>query len=201
MLLCFFPMIARAECDQQRLTDLSRIASNVKLSSNYNGEAFIITMSNLTSDLYTVDIYGDSFYGGEDKQFEFYSDSVAFNIYSNDPNCPGLLLTSKTITLPTFNIYSENAECEKYPDFKYCNKWGNYAITDEQFESALNSYKSMINSKVTSGDDNYFLFQYVLTTVKDNVVLLFVVIIIIIILFVYLIFRKKRKKFGGKYEV
>ena len=111
------PLITHAECDYQRQAELSRIASNVQFSYNYNmneGLTFTLYVNNLTDDIYVVDSYGQRLSGTGEKQL-IYSpsrvsgfqsgDQVRFEIYSNDSNCPNNLLITKYVNFPIFNPY------------------------------------------------------------------------------------------------
>ena len=85
--LFLFPFTVHAECDYQRMAELSKIASNVQINFVYDvGEAgnpfFKVILSNLTSDIYVTDnnenvflTNGEQSYGVED------GDNITYNIY------------------------------------------------------------------------------------------------------------------------
>ena len=59
--MCVTPLITHAECDYQRQAELARLASNVQLTYTYNSDSgFQVIMTNLTSDLYAVNNYGQT---------------------------------------------------------------------------------------------------------------------------------------------
>lgn len=188
--LLFFPFMVKAECDYQRINDLSKIANNVKLSNFYDNNSFTVIVSNLSSDLYAVDFLGNTYYGGEEKRINFSSGDVSFEIYSNDSSCQGEMLAVKEITLPVFNVYSNRSECLEYPEFKYCVKWGDFKINDDQFLSELDKYKLTFKSQIVKKDDEYDLFSYVFSLFSNNIFLIFL-FTLIILLILFLLFKRK----------
>lgn len=194
--MCVTPLITRAECDYQRQAELSRLASNVQLAYTYDGTNFTVYMTNLTPDLYAEDNYGRIYYGdGNEKTFNFHSDTVRFDIYSNDSACRGEKLLRKTINLPTINAYSLYDECKQYPNFKYCQKWGNFTITQEQFNLSLNNYKQELNAKVQSQiEEKSSVWEIILETLQNNVPMFIFFGVIIGLTVIVIMFRRRKEK-------
>ena len=167
--MCVTPLITHAECDYQRLAELSRLASNVQLSYTYSEEnGFQITMTNLTNDLYATNIYGQRIDGGAERVFEAVSGSYNYDIYSNDPNCRGDKLLTKYVSTPSPNRFYQFDECKKYPNFKYCQLWLNTAIDISQFREEFNKYETSLIQKNTNEVSNLNVLDEILLFVKDH---------------------------------
>lgn len=143
---CLFPFSVNAECDYQRKAELSRIASNVQFSynyeTNYGGGAFFkVFVTNLTSDIYIKDDRENNFpLVGESELSYLSGDSIKYEIYSNDNNCKDEIILTKYISLPIYNSFYSSPECQEHPDFKYCQKWSEYSIDTEKFEKEYSKY-------------------------------------------------------------
>ncbi len=194
MCMCVTPLITHAECDYQRKAELSRMASNVQLSYIYDANyGFQVILTNLTNDLYTIDNYGNVIYGGKEHSFDFVSGKISFDIYSSDSNCSGKL-TTKSIDLPTVNSFSYYSECNQYPQFKYCQLWGDFAISDEQFNVELKEYKNNINKKTYTKNDKESVLDVVLDVFNKNLFMIIFFVIVIIVTVIIKIVCLKRKK-------
>lgn len=193
--MCVTPLITHAECDYQRLAELSRLASNVQLSYTYSEESgFQITMTNLTNDLYATNIYGQRIDGGAERVFEAVSGSYNYDIYSNDSNCPGEFLLRKSINLPVRNSYSYYDECKQYPNFKYCQMWSNISVTHEQFMEELNQYKGNVEEmKDQLTTEKVSIFDTLLEVLGANW-FMFVFLGVVVLLTLIIFFVKKKHK-------
>ena len=193
--MCVTPLITHAECDYQRLAELSRLASNVQLSYTYSEESgFQITMTNLTNDLYATNIYGQRIDGGAERVFEAVSGSYNYDIYSNDSNCPGEFLLRKSINLPVRNSYSYYDECKQYPNFKYCQMWSNISVTHEQFMEELEQYKGNVEEmKDQLTTEKVSIFDALLEVLGANW-FMFVFLGVVVLLTLIIFFVKKKHK-------
>lgn len=193
--MCVTPLITHAECDYQRLAELSRLASNVQLSYTYSEEnGFQITMTNLTNDLYATNIYGQRIDGGAERVFEAVSGSYNYDIYSNDSNCPGEFLLRKSINLPVRNSYSYYDECKQYPNFKYCQMWSNISVTHEQFMEELEQYKGNVEEmKDQLTTEKISIFDTLLEVLGANW-FMFVFLGVVVLLTLIIFFVKKKHK-------
>lgn len=176
LLFCLFvcPLITHAACDYQRMAELSKIASNVQFSYSYEVvdgyPQFIANISNITSDIYLEDNYGNIINSNNEIQFSVTgSDLLKYNIYSKDNSCYGELLTTKYLSLPIYNYYSEDSLCQKNLNSKYCQKWGSFDITYDDFKYDLTKNA---NDNVINDNSNNF-FDKVLNFVKnwENIIL------------------------------
>lgn len=191
--MCVTPLITHAECDYQRLAELSRLASNVQLSYTYDGNGFVIYMTNLTSDLYTKDAFENVIYGGNEKQFSYSSGSYNFTIYSNDAACAGEKLLTKSINLPTPNVYALYDECNQYPSFKYCQKWGEFLISEEEFYAELNNYKKDLEATEIEPEGDSSNLSIILDILKNNFYMFVIFGIAILFLVVYRLIKNIKK--------
>lgn len=198
VLLCAFlsPLVIKAQCTDQRMAELNKIAGNVQVSYYYDldesGEpVFHVVVSNITDDIYVsyVTLGGledEIIRGTQEIVLDTYdgTDRI-FSIYSNDPNCIDSKLTDKHLNIPTYNSLSQEQVCKIQPNFEYCKTWLNTSISLEQFnEEYEKAYKnvSIDNIKQEKKDINFSFLPIVL------VIFTFLIIIICVILF----FRRKK---------
>lgn len=194
--VCLFPYDVNAECDYQRKAELSRIASNVQVSYNYDQDNnFTVNITNLTDDIYIKDDYDVIIEGAGEKNFN-YSDGekIKYRIFSNDNNCKDEELLTKYVNLPIYNLYSNYDECKMYPEFQYCQKWLSTSITTDQFSKRLNEYvKDNSNSgKSSKTEDN--VLDVIVEFFKNNILILILFSILIFIIIVIILFKKIRSK-------
>lgn len=197
---CLFPLSANAECSSERLVELSKIADNVTLSYTYElGIAdadFQIVISNLTNDIYIEDDSGIRYSGVGDKKAELTymsGESKIFTVYSNDNNCKGESLTSKYITLPTYNEYSTYEECEGIEDYKLCKQWidlGN--MEEDEFLKEVKAYKDSLKQTKQKNPENKN--DGFLSFIKQHYLYFLIPIIVIVIgIGVWFVLIKKKK--------
>lgn len=195
--ICIFPFVAHADCDYQRQAELSRLASNVKISYSYeivnNLPKFKVNIINLTNDIYISD--GISNYYNQEIELSYNSgESQTYTIYSNDQNCYGDFLTKKYINLPHYNSYHNTEECQLNPNFKYCQMWGDFKITTTQFQNELTQYKTEIeNNEKTEINKISIFIDAILTILKTNKIMIIILLIISIITITCSIVTKKRR--------
>lgn len=197
IIVCLFPNVVHADCSYERMAELSRIASNVQFSYDYefvdNTVKYYVNITNVTNDIYIID--------SEDNEFrlkkEFYREysflnKVDFSIYSNDSSCRGEKILDKHISFPYYNEFSMLPECKEYPDFPLCGTWtatGNLIEDDfyKQFASYVNDEQEDDNDKSKKKST----MQVILDKLNETkFILLLCSLLIIILLFVL----KKVKK-------
>ena len=172
---------ALTECSTSELNRLNELAKNIDFSYEYQVEEvkpmesseevnfevkYKITAHNLPADL-IIRINSDNnnrfteknntvdgFLNGENVKV----DTLAYT--SN--LCSGKVISTKTINLPYFNIWSLRDECEENKDFKYCQEYGRYNISEDTFLKELEDYKNkpLIDKVVKNESVNNFLKQY-----------------------------------------
>ena len=150
-----YPLVTEAECSYERISELSKMASNVQLSYTYELKQTIeydVHITNLTNDLYAMDNEGNAISGNSDVSLHFVYDerklfspgeAISYRFYSNDVNCKDEYLMTKYITLPKYNRFALSDECKKYPGFKYCSLWDYTDLDLDTFDS--NRFKPIKN--------------------------------------------------------
>ncbi len=190
--VCVTPLVAHADCEYQRQAEISRLAGNVRLAYTYdNNSGFTVYMTNLSSELYATDSLDRIYNGGQEHVITGLSGNNDFYIYSRE--CFTDKVLTKSIFLPSINSYSYYNECKDYPGFKYCQKWGSFSISNEQFYSELNNYKKEIDEKINSKIKQSSILDIVLDTLKTNLWMIIIFIVLFIILFISSRFIKNRR--------
>ena len=201
-----FKVQAVTECTQDEMNRLKELANNVEFTYEYRidetnpGEGdywvkipmYTIKAINLHDDLEVKTISDfpveftkttpqyDNFMNGEIVRIQF----IAYT-----PNlCSGQTVLTKTIKLPYFNLYSLRDECKDNPDFKYCSEYGNYNITDEEFQSELEKYNTKGIDKVKEKATNFLKEYWVYLASGLGIIILITIITIII--------KKHRRDYG-----
>ena len=192
IIIFIIPGIVQAECSYERTAELSRIASNVQFSYDYDDDLnFNVTISNLTNDIYITDDSMNFFSGTGEKNMNYINGtSISYSIFSNDPSCKDEKLLTKYVNLPSYNYYYSSDECQRYPNFKYCTLWGATDIDVEQFESELAKYinsDDVVNNEVKK--NNLWL-----DFLEDNKVQIIVCLIGVIVIALIFVVRRIRKK-------
>lgn len=178
------PFNIRAECDYQRKAELMKLASNVKISYNYElvdrDMIYHVELSNLTEDIYAIDNSNTVFNFMSFSKI-YYGDSYeTFGIYSNDPNCQGERLLNKNFKLPYFNSYSLLPECKSNSDHPLCQIWSDTKSYNlQQFLKALENVPESTdkeNIEIEKIGNYYFLIFIVVFafTVITTVVVVFI---------------------------
>ena len=93
------------------------------------------------------------------------------------------------------NMYYDSGECKQYPNFKYCQMWGEFNITDEQFQNEFNQYVSSLKTNVSSAKEGKSdMVEVLLDTLQNNIFMLVLLGIVIIITIIGFHFSKKRRR-------
>ena len=187
------PFNIRAECDYQRKAELMKLASNVKISYNYelvdNDMIYHVELSNLTGDIYAIDS-SSTVFNSTSFSKTYYGDSYeTFGIYSNDPNCQGERLLNKNFTLPYFNSYSLLPECKSNSGHQLCQIWSDTKSYNlQQFLKALKNVPESTDKEnvTTEKTENYYFLIFI-------IVFAFIVIATAVVVFVRLKKLKNRR--------
>jgi hypothetical protein len=184
VILVFIPNIAKAEeCSVTNTSRLKKIASNITTkydyvenlpTTGYGNVDFTATISNVISDIYImkVDDYynkiGTVYYGDGNNQVIISGLSAGksyhFVAFGNTgEGCTGTLVYEFYVTTPSYNKYYINTLCKKVPDYKYCQKWVNFNLTEEEFTKNVKQYIKSLEVEETppeeeKPEDQYQLF-------------------------------------------
>ncbi len=188
ILVSILPLNVRADCDYQRLADLSKMASNVQFSYNYDlNEAGVPVLTyyinNVTTDIYVEDRGGVIYSNLENVTSYPFSANLEFTIYSRDPNCYGEKVLTVNKKVPPLNKFYNSDKCYNKA-IKLCEIWcDTSSYTYPEFKDAVdalevkNEEKKVISDKT---NDNSLLFVGIEA------------ILVILTVLVILLYRKKR---------
>jgi hypothetical protein len=118
--------------------------------------------------------------------------------------CDGTKLTTKSIALPKYNVYSERDECIEYEEFSLCNKWYKGKIeSDLYFSEELDKYiKSLKKPEPVDPSEKIGPYDKVIDFIQDHLFLFIFIVAVIVIGIIYLIARAIiRKKNRVKIDI
>ena len=188
------PLVTHAECSYERQAELSRIAGNVQFNYEYdlNQELMIeTTISNVMPDIVVVDNESTVFTNFESKKRYYGGETIRYDIYSKDTSCGTDSLLTKYVNLPTFNQFSLLDECIKYPDFGYCQMWGDFGISYETFKKELSKYEKKLeaNNKTKNEGEKFSLMVFF----EENKVMIILMLIVLVMLIGLFILKTKKE--------
>ena len=162
------PNIVKAECSVSELARLKKIASNITYKYNYienfksdsYGEvSFTITISNLTDEM-SLKYSPTKNLDFKDKVTIEIKDGTAifqnakpgmshrFEVYANGKtNCNEERLFTFYIAVPSYNKFYIDELCKTVPNYKYCIKWSNVKLSEEEFKKNINEYIKSLDVK------------------------------------------------------
>lgn len=152
MLLSFFlfaNVVNAANCSEEDIAQAKKVKVSMKLTSHmFRGEKqymFILTANNLKSNMKaTIDTCGEhllTFTSLKNTQELYAAQAIcdaAFKIVDTESNCT---LRDDIYKIPMFNPYSQEAICEKYSDYKYCQERYVDGIDLEIVKKKINTLK------------------------------------------------------------
>lgn len=202
--ILFFPLLVHAECSSERLIELNKIANNVNLNYTYEikdmDALFTITVNNLTNDIYLYEKNENITVSGNKEQIISKKipsgTNLTFVVYSNDANCKGEALSSKYLSLPYYNYYSEYGLCKSYPEHKYCQRWFDPStISRTEFDKALYAYmdKQFEKDKKTKEEKEKTKVDKLLDIWNEYRIIIISGLCLIIVLITILVIRKRKK--------
>ena len=154
-----FPMVTKADCSYERMAELSRIAGNVQFSYEYqitddNYPIFTVYVTNVTDDIYVIDSFDEKRIMTNEQKLTYqdFSGTINYDIYSNDSNCKDERLMSQSITLPPYNKFSVNEDCEKHRELKNCQVWTD--TSDLTAESFTDSIYDQVYGSLENGEED-----------------------------------------------
>lgn len=189
IIVCLFPNVVHADCSYERMAELSRIASNVQFSYDYEIEknidtraVFYVDVSNITSDIYIEDEYKNKvFNSGRINQKYFSEQTAVYHIYSNDASCKNELLLTKYLSFPIFNPYSQKEACQKNPSFKLCAVWMDTSMYhQEDFNAELEKYTNL--QTIKSDKEKQKSLTSLLDNHKNEILLVLIACVLLLVL-------------------
>ena len=168
-----FNMIVIAEetnkCSNEEILRLRDLAGATQITyelKQYEPEeappfmAFEVTVTGFQPDFYVLSNYGVylksdlskvtsayPFTAGETYQLPFYASEKSF--------CEGDLILTKTISLPPYNIYSQDSLCEGYEDYELCKKFSPIKFSSyEDFKQRMEQYINSLDKEEPKPSNN-----------------------------------------------
>lgn len=146
LLLIVLPKSVFAEnCSVEDETLLKIKVNSVSLKYEHPGNnIFDLVFENLEDGYYIEELSKEiilrkgvldkavGYVGGDNYNFNYFGDENSM--------CPGVLLRVQSVPIPKYNSFSEESECEEYPNFDLCDKWYPGEINQSSFKSQLESY-------------------------------------------------------------
>lgn len=214
LLTFIFMFNVKAECSYQERKDLLNLAKNIDISvepievsvekGNYD---FKFNIANINEDIfikyYNTNNGAEKYIRYEDTTNGLYSfiDEASMQVYdykfvfySNNNNCIGYKLTTKTLKKPMYNIYSENVNCTNdiYQNFKYCNKFldkdDNLSL-EEFYEKMLDYSEVKTNNNVNKNENNSNENKLL-----SNIIIITIILIVLTAAVIIFIMNKKRSE-------
>jgi len=206
--IAFLPLPVFAECTKEAENILKVKANSTSITYEHPGDnIFNIVFGDLAEGYYIEEFDHEIVLDYETENTAYsYTGGMTYTFYyygSKTSECPETLLRVQNVSIPRYNVYSERAECEEYPDFDLCDKWYPGDLTDSSFETQLEYYQIKLANDVVEEEVveeptffekvkekiNNFIDKYV--TNKNLSLLGFG---LIIILGIYLMLRAKKRK-------
>lgn len=212
MCLFIFPIVTNAasSCNSATMSNISSLANNVNIvyevDTSSSVPVFTITLSNLTSDMIVFDKnLGKTYKGFANTGSEISiktktSGSYSFTIYSKQ--CKEQVAT-KSVSLPTYNIYYGDKLCDGLDDCDVCQKWYGSNSDRKTFELGIQECKKKQNVVVEDEEEPIAQIQPWYEKI-GNVFLKYwwaIIILMIIIIGIYYAIRAKQKKNEYNFKV
>lgn len=198
-ILFFQLQFVYADCSEQEIKDLTKIAETVQIDTEFDRESvkvglynnYIVTVQGLSDDFYllskdqTVGFFSENAIDGVIVQ-NVASTANVFYVYSN--LCPNVVLRTIKLSMKRYNMYSEYEECEGISgeQLDVCDEFYEKDISYEQFLKKIEDYKER-SASLSSGNISNFFSNYAIYIGLG-------VLIIVAILILIIVMRKKRNR-------
>lgn len=188
--------VSKVKLSYEFVNDLTK----EEIDSGY-GPYFKVKVANMAEDVtlkmdaYTYTLKKDGDYFELKQRFSYYGGKVELPFYggSNTP-CFNEYISTKSITLPKYNVYSEKEECIEYEEFPMCNKFYSKEIESEKvFYEKLEEYKKNISGEKQKREKVNVIDQ-IFSFIEDHQVLCAAIGLILIVLVILIIVRKIRRR-------
>ena len=202
LLIILFPIKTNAlVCSNQDMVKLKSMAQNITTNYDYkeenNNVTFNITFSNLSPDLYLVDVTNKKnyYYNNTEMTYNGYKsgESYKFKVYSTNSLCDTSVLYTVYVTLPYFNSYYNNELCKGIEEYELCQKWSSVNISYNEFKNKVDKYKEVIeeeNNENNTDNEVKGIFDYI----RDFYISYYYIILPLIILISIIYIYNKNKK-------
>ena len=160
LMFTFMNGIYADECTENKLTELKQLAENITISTEFYDQN--VYLEDYTTNIITIQGLPEGFYlYSPDRSFRFDKDdmingnieeTITSNIkklYVYNNICPNQIIKEISLSLKTFNKYSEYDECKniKETDLAVCGKFYDKTLTEEEFYKIIEDYNKKENNK------------------------------------------------------
>ena len=194
MLFIFCPIVSAKTCDNTEFVSYQELAKNVTYSYDYDdsSKTFNVTFTNLDSSfrLYNMNDGQSYLSSGSEMTIGGFQpgSSYKIKIYTTYFCFEDEELYILYITLPYNNPYYNSEICSGIENYKFCKKFINMSLSDEQIKKRIEEYKARLSTSdetdVKKDETNDLLFNF-LSSIND-----YIYYILAIILFIgFIIFK------------
>lgn len=218
--LLFFVVIpnvnaARQVCSKSAMSEMKtkayQISLNYELKEREDGSKFFeITVANIPKEIDVL--YQGSYIGKNDEGKssidlleEAGGTTLEFDMYvAYGYPCVQTKVSTKRLTLPKYNKYSELDLCIEYEEFPLCNKWyqGNIKSFDEFIEK-LDQYRESLNKKPTEREiKEKKFFEKIIDFYTENALFTIPITILLIVAIIFLVVKtiiRRKQRIKLKY--
>lgn len=201
LIIVCVPFKIKAECSYENKTELNELASHIDYSYDYVDltKTYNVTFNNVVSQL-TLNYNGLSYNSNGNKviinEIVNTGENKVSVIGSNSSKCPNEPILELYLKLPIYNEFSQRSECKEYPEFKYCDKFLDTEIDENDFISSLEDYifkvekdKFLSNYKVKDKEEGSLLSSL---TTKDKIFIIIDILLLIVLIINLVLFRRKK---------
>jgi len=196
-------------CGEKNKSELENKVSKIKLTYELITEVskeeeedglggyFRVKVTNFSENIYIkIDGYeyhfkdvGESF--NLSNRFPYGGGKVKLDFYGEDGHpCKSHYISSKTITLPKYNVFSELEECLEYEEFALCNRYYKGSIeSKEDFLKKLEEYKNNIKNN-KSEKQKFDIIDRIFSFIEDNQLLCASIAFIIAGIIIFFVVKK-----------
>lgn len=151
LIMMILPINVLADCNDEDLIRLQKLANNVNTSYEYDEitKTFTLTFTNVSEELTITDVANKLDYqaNGELNINNLKSGKYNYYIYSTDINCYDNELQIKSVSLPFYNEYYNYKECNNIANYRYCSKWLHNSLDYNTWKKKVIEYKRSIKEE------------------------------------------------------
>ena len=190
IILLVFPVSVNA-CNTNDKSTLSNIFSNIETSYVFDEttEKFTVKISNLNQNVYFYNTLDGNYVYPSTNEVIIYNvnpeENVRFKFYGNYQSCTKHHISSKYVTLPSYNKYYKDPLCKGKEKYNICQKWSKVTYTYEEFKNKIKSYDIKEKTKEKKETSVLGFYDYIALFYKKYYIIILPTIIISSIIIIY----------------
>lgn len=190
-ILFVFPTYTKA-CTTNDKSTLSKIVGNVEISYLFDEstEKFTVKISNLNNNVYFYNTQSASYVYPNSNEVILYNinpeKKIRLKFYGNYQSCSNHHISSKYVTLPSYNVYYKDPLCKGYENYNVCNKWSKVNYTYEEFKEKIKSYETKAEKIEKREEDIIGFYDYIIIIYQKYYFIILPLIIIPSIIMIYI---------------